>query len=579
MKKIKDIFELSKILYENQDNKIKFHNKKSDFNNNNIEHSEFQRIDNVEDFNDILSKEEIIKILGQRYKKNLLSISKILKHINYNQCCLSQTQLAKSLGCRQENISKIIKKLVNIKVLKVIDNSYSYIKHTSKVYQVNQNMISIIKNIIKEETNQEINNNNNKDKDNQDNNSSNTIGSTEFFKVSQRCNLDLSYTDDQINEGLCNYYPFLKEQQDKAERLNQTLPDDLKIKFYPTVKRTSKHITKIGLRATNSIVSLKNRDTGKDTDRKYRKEYYDEYFGKDVKLYKYDFKASVYRLTYFLNNGIFPDKDYDLYTAFVGKKMTKYERDYIKRLSMLCYFTASTKKIISNNREILKEYDSEQIKELLDSYKERMLSIIGKFYQSEIFVYESSIYLDIYEHLLKNHSKVTQIYDEFVSNEDIREEVDKYIKDNLNSIKEKYNIITIGSTIRFLPDITTFDMTDNLKIETEINKQSNNTIKMIKKNEYIKVQKQEKKITMIIPSATFDDKTFFDDNTFKPIPTKIETIEERKIRKEKEQHKYKADMQKINDMISDIFKTTETKTKQTFNCTDEELDELINDII
>ena len=98
MKKIKDIFELSKILYENQDIKIKFHNKNSDFNNN-IEHSEFQRIDNVEDFNDILSKEEIIDKLGRKYKKNLVSIAKLLKHINYNQCCLSQTQLAKSLGC------------------------------------------------------------------------------------------------------------------------------------------------------------------------------------------------------------------------------------------------------------------------------------------------------------------------------------------------------------------------------------------------------------------------------------------------------------------------------------------------
>lgn len=575
MKKIKDIFELSKILYENQDNKVKFHNKKSDINNNNIEHSEFQRIDNVEDFNDILSKEEIISKLGRKYKKNLVSIAKLLKHINYNQNCLSQTILAKSLGCSQNKVSKIIKKLVDIKVLRVIDNSYSYIEHTSKVYQVNQNMISIIKNIIKEETNKEIINKNKEE----DNNSSNTIGKPIRFSVSQRCNLDLSYTDDQINDGLCNYYPFLREQQDKAERLNQTLPDELKIKFYPTVKRSSKHITKIGLRATNSIVSLKNRDTGKDTDRKYRKEYYDEYFGKDEKLYKYDFKASVYRLTYFLNNGVFPDKDYDLYTAFVGKKMTKDERDYIKRLSMLCYFTSSTKKIISNNREILKDYDSEQIKDLLDTYKERMLSIIGKFYQSEIFVYESSIYLDIYEHLLKNHNKVTQIYDEFVSNEDIREEIEKYIKDNLNSIKEKYNINTIGAPIRFLPEITTFEMTDNLKIENEINKQSKNTIKMIKENKYIKFQNQEKKITMIKSSAAFDDKTFFDDNTFKPIPTKIETIEERKIRKEKEQQKYKADMQKLNDMISDIFKTTETKSKQTFNCTEEELDELIDDMI
>ena len=64
--------------------KKKFHNKNSDFNNN-IEHSEFQRIDNVEDFNDTLSKEEIIDKLGRKYKKNLVSIAKLLKHIKYNQ--------------------------------------------------------------------------------------------------------------------------------------------------------------------------------------------------------------------------------------------------------------------------------------------------------------------------------------------------------------------------------------------------------------------------------------------------------------------------------------------------------------
>ena len=482
MKKVKDIFELSKILYVNQDNKTNFHNNKKSVNNN-IEHSEFQRIDNVEDFNDTLSREEIIDKLGRKYKKNLLSISKVLKFINYSQNCLSQTQIAKSTGYSQMSISKILNKLVDIKVLKVIDNSYSYIEHTSKVYQVNQNMMKVIKEIIKEETNKEIIINNN----NQDNNKSSiTIGKTIRFSVSQRCNIDPRYTDEQINDGLCNYYPFLKEQQDKVERLNETLPDELKIKFYPTVKRSSKHITKIGLRATNSIVSLKNRDTGKDTDKKYRKDYYDEYFGKGVELYKYDFKASVYRLTYFLNNGVFPDKDYDLYTAFVGKKMTKEERDYIKRLSMLCYFTESTKKIISNNREILKDYDKDQIVNLLNEYKQRMINIIGKFYKSEIFVYESSIYLDIYEHLLKNHKKVTQIYDEFVSNEDIREEIEKYIKDNINSIKDKYNIsITIGKTIRVLPNISNFDMTENLKLENELEKHTTKeTTPMIKKPIY-----------------------------------------------------------------------------------------------
>ena len=481
MKKIKDIFELSKILYVNQDKKTKFHNNKYD-NDNNIEHSDFQRI-NIDSFDETLSKEEIIEKLGRKYKKNLLSIHKVLNHINYSQCCLSQIQIAKSTGFTHKNISKILNKLVGIKVLRVIDNTYRYTDHKSKVYQVNQSMMKVIKKIIKEETNKEIINKNKKE----DNKSINTIGGTIRFTVAQRCSIDQRYTDDQINDGLCINYPFLQLQQEKVERLNQTLPDEIKIKFYPTVKRSSKKITKIGLRATNSIVSLKNRDTGKESNKKYRKEFYDEYFGKNVDLYKYDFKASVYRITYFLNNGVFPEKDYDLYTSFAGKLMTKEERDYIKRLSMLCYFTESSKKIVSNNRDILKDYDKDQIVNLLETYKQRMKNIIGKFYQSEIFVYESCIYLDIYEQLLKNHNKVIQIYDEFVSNDDITYEIEKYIKDNINTLREKYiinnnnkSINTIGGTIRELPNITNFDMTDNLKVEKEL-EQETKEIHMIKK--------------------------------------------------------------------------------------------------
>ena len=115
---------------------------------------------------------------------------------------------------------------------------------------------------------------------------------------------------------------------------------------------------------------------------------------------------------------------------------------------------------------------------------------------------------------------------------------------------------------------------ENEKMKLEIER-------LKKENEYLRSQNKEKKITTYNKqtSATFDDKTFLDDNTFKPIPTKIYTQEERELRKEKEQQKYKADIQKLNDMISDIFKKPTEKEVKSFCGTKDELDNLINDMI
>lgn len=115
---------------------------------------------------------------------------------------------------------------------------------------------------------------------------------------------------------------------------------------------------------------------------------------------------------------------------------------------------------------------------------------------------------------------------------------------------------------------------ENEKLKLEIER-------IKKENEYLRSQNQENKTTTYNKqtSATFDDKTFFDNNTFKPIPTKIYTPEERELRKEKEQQKYKADMQKLNNMISDIFKKPTEKEVKSFCGTKDELDDLVDDMI
>lgn len=110
---------------------------------------------------------------------------------------------------------------------------------------------------------------------------------------------------------------------------------------------------------------------------------------------------------------------------------------------------------------------------------------------------------------------------------------------------------------------------ENEKLKLEIER-------LKKENEELKSHKEEKKTTMTKPSSTFDDDSFFVDNTYTATPTQIEIPEERTLRKEKEQKKYESEMKSLNSIISDMFKK---KDVQKYNGTDAELDDLIDDMI
>lgn len=149
--------------------------------------------------------------------------------------------------------------------------------------------------------------------------------------------------------------------------------------------------------------------------------------------------------------------------------------------------------------------------------------------------------------------------------------IDKYIL-NYNKNTKHTSVKQEETNTQIDNDIEIIHLKDeNLKLKLEIER-------LKKENEELKSQNQEKKTTTCTTqtSATFDDNSFFVDNTFKPTTIKIETPEERTIRKEKEQEKYESEMKSVNDMISDMFNTKEVKK---FTGTDAEFDELIDDII
>lgn len=131
----------------------------------------------------------------------------------------------------------------------------------------------------------------------------------------------------------------------------------------------------------------------------------------------YDVKSSIYRITYFLNTGMWPDGDVDFYEKMWGNKFeNKDTRDLYKKFCMKLYFDKSPRTIYSHmlrRKEINPNFDKEFIISQIAEMKQNMCNVIGECYDSEIFLYESYMYSELARVLLDKGFKVIQIYDGF----------------------------------------------------------------------------------------------------------------------------------------------------------------------
>ena len=255
-----------------------------------------------------------------------------------------------------------------------------------------------------------------------------------FDKASVRFNSKLSFlkpenwSERQFEEYLtaCLYenYPWFEEYQKKADLINDVYyADDVdrQIQFVPTFTwgKGNKRITKIGIRATNCLVSAKKED---DENKLTRKDVLDRYGLK----YEFDVKSSVPRITYLLNNGTWLDNSIDLYEVmfenFIKRcpseatEWNEETRNIFKSFHMRGYF--DTYSMISGHikRELGKKIDYKKddwkcLDFIMKSYKEAIEETIGQEYDSEIFFHESCIYMDVLFELLKQGYNVWQCYD------------------------------------------------------------------------------------------------------------------------------------------------------------------------
>lgn len=222
--------------------------------------------------------------------------------------------------------------------------------------------------------------------------------------------------------GLEKHYPQLADYMKKVAELNKNIKDlDEKIQFVPNITRNKGGdlITKIGIRATSKLVSTKD----DDKDPVGRAALLHEKFGTDDWT-PIDVKASVPRVTYLLNRGEWLDwngNGGDLYAEMFGRPFdTHRQRTEFKNFFMRLYFSSSEAQTTHqlHRRKMIGDWERQHggkksAERIIGQARNTMICAIGKTYESEIFLHESAIYIDVFSELVRRGYRVIQIYDCF----------------------------------------------------------------------------------------------------------------------------------------------------------------------
>ena len=409
-----------------------------------VEHVQINRHEQSEFRNDITTEEELVKVLGQRWKTNLAllgSFVDVFQHITGRKEISEISVSVKSkrlvdIYKNPRNVSNVIALACKVDLLKCVNDKYRFGLYESyaKTYIYNKVVQDLIKGLIAKHninyTKYIVRNNKTNDTTYISGNEF-EIDHTKHYNVLFSSRLRIPHiTDEQCLAYLYEFYPQLAHYQDIADEMNGTFLKEIpeqQIVFQPKITRSKGgYVTKIGIRATSSVVSLKEHESiNPNYKGVWRKDYLKEFFGTD-KYFEYDVKSSIYRVSYLMNYGEWLDNTYDFYELAYGKKFdSPAERAYFKEFAMRLYFD-SPSTLYNHTKEcyagLLSSGISEQtIKDGITDLKAKLDYSIGNLpLGSEIFLHESCIYLDLVHELRKQGFKVVQIYDGFYSDQDIR---------------------------------------------------------------------------------------------------------------------------------------------------------------
>ena len=263
------------------------------------------------------------------------------------------------------------------------------------------------------------------------------------LKLVRPMNVSKAEFEKQLTLCLYENYPGLRFHIEKANEINEKYYKkypEFRIRFEPnfTWSNDDLYVSRIGIRATNSMVNIKKND---------RKEILKSY---GFTLEK-DINASVPRMTLSLNEGHWMDESTDIYELIYrhmepSGDFTQEVREAIKKLHMRAYFDSSEKQVghhtwLSMNQDNIEKQD---VCDRLTDFRNAIIKAEGgQLYGSDIFYVESCVYLMTLYDLLSSGHRVWQVYDCFYSSGDEDQEMFEFmiswgVKRNFEEFLEMY---------------------------------------------------------------------------------------------------------------------------------------------
>jgi hypothetical protein len=263
-------------------------------------------------------------------------------------------------------------------------------------------------------------------------------------------NYSAAQFENYIEAVLYQNYPYLAYYQELADIINETYYADhpeLSISFTPnyTWNKGNKAITKIGIRATNELVSAKRE---KDDNENFYGAYKEDILNKYGLNLEKDVTSSIPRITLSLNVGQWIKEDIDIYELIYNEYVInhtvvqKFEkvRPAIKKLHMRGYFDRPSTLGVHTRRVMANVRNKEEVDAEMRRYQAAIIAAEGgTLYGSEIFYHESCIYMEVLKELLDNGYKVWQCYDAFYAakKEVNQNEYEQYVR---NVVEKKANL-------------------------------------------------------------------------------------------------------------------------------------------
>ena len=391
----------------------------------------------------------------------------------------NENGLQVAMGCEKNKnprlkINSIIDNLLTLKVINLESEIYSYDKSISKLYSFNQFVYAKLLKYANSRYHVSMSQNKSLSyhisigcRDEQEKDTSENVKFDESrIRICKRMKMDVTGISLSRIESVLNArYPQFLEGKRIADELNKTLPleEQIKWQWHLELKQRDgkKYLTKIGFRASNMICSYKEKENKNPCYRgKWRREYLTGVYGS--KWSNYDFNASIWRLSYnLLHDEMLPESKDGYELAYGDKFKSDDDRDIFKKIAMRLYFGGINQlgvqvenkfKEIANKLGKKYTYNHERARFIQDTMSEQKLIAIekiGGFFDSEIFLHESCIYLNIYKDIVDSGVRCTQIYDSFYFNADSNINVNQLYKTHLSQYKLKFastfNYLTLES--------------------------------------------------------------------------------------------------------------------------------------